>query len=72
MADKDPTQEEWDSFEVTELDDRDLEDVVGGAGNCNCGCPEASENCNCSCGSSGEEPVKIGPGGDANCGCTGI
>lgn len=40
------------SFEVTELDDQDLENVAGGAeaGNCNCSCPEPSENCNCGCG----------------------
>lgn len=49
MADENPNPE-VESFEVTELDDKDLEDVVGGAGDCNCGCPEASENCNCSCG----------------------
>lgn len=57
------------TFEVTELDDRDLEDVAGGAeaGNCNCSCPEPSENCNCGCGGGGGggEPtnnLNCGPG----------
>lgn len=50
---------ELDSFEVSELDDKDLEQVAGGSiappTNTNCGCPppfsgvDGSNNNNCGC-----------------------
>jgi hypothetical protein len=46
-------------FDVTELDDQDLEQVAGGS-NGNCSCPAGStatgtyDNGNCSCGKGGE------------------
>jgi hypothetical protein len=65
------TPEIGEAFEVTELDDKELEDVAGGndvlASNGNCSCPVGSSapagytNGNCSCtgsGSGGEEAVQ--------------
>lgn len=43
-----------EEFEVTELDDGDLEDAAGGLGdNTNCGCNE-----NCGCGAEEEEQFR--------------
>jgi hypothetical protein len=57
-------------FEVTELDDKDLEEVAGGlaqTGNTNCGCapgypvPSGDNNGNCGCSGTTPIPVKEAP-----------
>jgi natural product precursor len=43
---------ELENVEVAELDDRDLEKVSGGAGDCNCSCRSGelpAGDCNCGC-----------------------
>lgn len=59
---KKSSQEEINRFEVTELDDVDLDDVAGGGPNGNCGCggytfsgEAGAPNDNCGCpGDDGE------------------
>jgi hypothetical protein len=57
--------EDLEDFEVTELDDKDLEDVAGGQEVVGVGLEPGSGNSNCGCNGNPNSP----PSGDNNTNC---